>query len=176
VQAFVSGTWSEAKAAPYVDQAYALGRAIADAELDLACGPGTGIARHVIDAYVASERRGVVRYFLPLQSEMESVGEPVNEGADEIIQTEFDYPMRNVYQVKQSDGLFVLTGGDGALEEILPSVIDYQIPVAIVENAGSASRAMRTLLDIYPEWTDLVLFGATVEAIVDEWLARVLDA
>jgi predicted Rossmann-fold nucleotide-binding protein len=173
LQVFVSGTWSEAKAAPFVGEAELLGRAIADHGLDLACGPGTGIARHVIDGYLSRANRGVVRYYLPLRAEMEAVGEPVNPGADEIVETEFDYPMRNVYQVQQSHGLFVLTGGDGTLEEILPAVIDYRLPVAIIEDAGSASIAMKRLVEIYPEWTELVVFGRTVGDVVDEWLSRV---
>jgi predicted Rossmann-fold nucleotide-binding protein len=156
------------------DQAKELGKAIATAGLDLACGPGTGITRHVIDAYRACSARGTVRFYLPLQSEMEAVGEPVEPGADSLVQTEFDYPMRNVYQVKQSQGLFVLTGGDGSLEEILPAVIDYGLPVAIVDGAGSAARAMRALLDIYPEWSTLVTFGTDVGTLVGPWLDRVL--
>lgn len=174
MQVFVSGTWSEAKAAPYVDQAHELGRAIAGAGLDLACGPGTGIARHLIDGYRACSSRGLVRYYLPLRSEMEAVGESVEDGADEIVQTEFDYPMRNVFQVKQCQGLFVLTGGDGTLEEILPAVIDYALPVAIVDGAGSASLAVRALLELYPDWSSLVMFGPDAGSLIQPWLERVL--
>ena len=173
MQVFVSGTWSEAKAAPYIDQANQLGEAISRAGLDLACGPGTGIARHVIDGYRGCSPRGVVRYYLPLQSEMEAVGEPVEDGADEIVQTDFDYPMRNVFQVKQSRGLFVLTGGDGTLEEILPAVIDYALPVAVVDGAGSASLAMRALIELYPEWSSLVTFGPNARSLIGPWLERV---
>ena len=174
MQVFVSGTWSEAKAAAFADEGELLGRAIAASGLDLACGPGTGIARHVIDGFRSVPDRGSVRYYLPLRAHMEAVGEPVNPGADEIVETEFDYPMRNVFQVQQSDGLFVLTGGDGTLEEILPAVIDYHLPVAIIENAGSASNAVKSLLGLYPEWAELLLFGANVAEMVDEWLSRVL--
>lgn len=170
---FVSGTWGEAKAAPYAAQGILLGRRIAEAGLDLSCGPGTGIARHVIDGYRAVEGRGSVRYYLPLQSEMEAVGEEVAPGADEIVQTELDYPMRNVLQVKESDGLFALTGGDGTLEEIIPAVVDYEIPVQIIDGAGTAAAAIHALLEIYPGWSDYVEFGATVEECFDGWLARV---
>jgi hypothetical protein len=106
---------------------------------------------------------------------MEAVGESVEPGADEVIETDLDYPMRNVFQVKQCQGLFVLTGGDGALEEILPALIDYEIPVAILEGAGSAASAIRMLLTLYPEWGRLVLTGPKVESIVDEWLSRILN-
>lgn len=175
MQVFVSGTWKEEKALPFASEAEGLGRALAEAGLDLACGPGTGIARHVIDGYRTVESRGVVRYYLPQRSEMEAVGEPVNDGADEIIETEFDYPMRNVFQVKQSQGLFVLTGGDGTLEEILPAVIDYDHPVAILEGAGTAATAMRALMEVYPDWARLVTIGSDVTSMLEEWLPRVLS-
>lgn len=171
MQIFVSGTWKESKALDYRDQALTLGKGLADAGYDLACGPGTGIARHVIDGYKSRSRRGVVRYYLPLESEMAKVGETVEPGADEIEQTNFDYVMRNVYQVKQSDGLFVLTGGDGTLEEILPAIIDYGLAVGIVEAAGTAAKAMKGLVAIFPEWKSHVIFGVDV----DETLPKFLD-
>ena len=161
-QAFVSGTWRPEKAAPYTDEAMLLGRSLADAGFDLACGPGTGLARLVTDGYRSAPTRGFVRYYLPRRELMEAVGEVVEEGADDVVETELDYPMRNVFQVQQSSGVFCLTGGDGALEELLPAVIDYRLPVAIVEDAGSAARAMKLLLDIWPEWGELVRFGPSV--------------
>ena len=50
-QVFVSGTWRDDKARPYKDQALHLGRRLAERDFDLACGPGTGISRYVIDGY-----------------------------------------------------------------------------------------------------------------------------
>jgi len=175
MQVFVGGTWKSEKAEPYREEGHLLGQRIAEAGLDLACGPGTGIARHVVDGYRMASPRGKVRFYLPLKSEMELVGEPVEDGADELIWTEYDYVMRNVWQIKQCCGLFVLTGGDGALEEILAAVIDYKIPVAIVENAGSAAQAMRALIEIYPDWNEFVAFGSDVEHAVQPWLDAVLS-
>lgn len=174
MRVFVSGTWSEVKAAPFADQGRLLGRRIAEAGLDLSCGPGTGIARHVIDGYRSVASRGSVRYYLPLEDEMTAVGEVVEPGSDEIIQTGLDYPMRNVLQVKESDGLFALTGGDGTLEEIIPALVDYALPVQIIDGTGTAARAIRALLEIYPDWSDLVEFGSSVDTCVDDWLDRVL--
>ena len=159
MQIFVSGTWREAKAEPYRTQATILGRMVAQEGFDLSCGPGTGIARHVIDGYRAEAARGVVRYYLPSRELMSAVGEDVHDGADEIVQTEFDYPMRNVWQVKQCVGLFVITGGDGTLEEVLPALIDYRIPVAMLEGSGSAATAVHLLCDIYRSGVSLLLFG-----------------
>lgn len=173
VQIFVSGTWKSDKAARYRAQGLLLGQRLALAGHDLACGPGTGVARHVIDGYRSVAERGRVRYYLPDAASMREAGEAVEEGADDIEHTEFDYPMRNTYQVSRCQGLFVLTGGDGTLEEILPAIIDYGQPVAIVEGAGTAARAMRLLIDIYPAWTDQVLFGGDVAALIEPFLDRV---
>jgi predicted Rossmann-fold nucleotide-binding protein len=173
MQIFVSGTWKSEKAQPYRDQAHQLGARIATAGLDLACGPGTGIARYVIEGYRAAQPSGVVRFYLPTAGDMAAAGEAVQAEADEIEHTGLDYPMRNVLQVKRSDGLFVLTGGDGALEEILPAVIDYGVPVAIVQGAGTAAVAVAALLDVYPDWHRLVTIGRDVDALIDDFIARV---
>jgi len=173
IQIFVSGTWKTSKAAEYRDQGWSLGQFLARAEVDLACGPGTGIARHVIDGFRSEPGRGRVRYYLPLRAEMEKVGETVEDGADEIVETGFDYPMRNVWQVKQSHGIFVLTGGDGTLEEVLPAVIDYGLPVAVVDGAGTAAVALRGLIKVYPDWEGLLRIGPDVQSIVQPFIDQV---
>lgn len=173
MQVFVSGTWKREKAQPYREQAYRLGASIAAGGFDLACGPGTGIARYVIEGFRAAQPSGVVRFYLPTADDMAAAGEEVQGTADEIEHTGLDYPMRNVLQVKRSDGLFVLTGGDGALEEILPAVIDYKVPVAIVEGAGTAAAAVAVLLDIYPDWRRRITLGPNVDTLIGDFLARV---
>jgi len=170
---FVSGTWRAERAEPHRDDARRLGEAIARRGFDLACGPGTGIARHVIDGYRAVSPRGSVRFVLPRQELMDLVGEVAEHGHDEIERTAYDYPMRNVWQISQCQGLIVLTGGDGALEEILPALIDYRIPVGIVRGSGPAAAAVERLLDLFPEWGEMLVFGATAAGIVDEVLDRV---
>ena len=173
MQIFVSGTWNPEKAQPYSAQALELGARIAAGGFDLACGPGTGIARHVIDGFRQAPARGKVRYYLPREADMRAVGEEVMPGADEIEHTGLDYPMRNLLQVKRSDGLFVLTGGDGALEEVIAAVVDYRVPVAIVAGAGSAAAAVTALLEVYPAWRALVEFGPDVSSLIDPFLTRV---
>jgi len=153
MQVFVSGTWRNDKAARYTEAAASVGTLIATAGYSLACGPGTGIARHVIDGFRSvSPRAGVVRYYLPAESHMVAVGEEIQGGYDQIIRTDFDYPMRNVYQVGQSHGLIVISGGDGTLEETLPSLINYRLPVAALKGSGQAVAALEALLDVFPLW------------------------
>ena len=104
---------------------------------------------------------------------MRAAGEEVMPGADEIEWTGLDYPMRNLLQVSRSDGLFVLTGGDGALEEVIAAVVDYRVPVAIVEGAGSAAAAVTALLEVYPAWRELVALGPDVGSLIEPFLTRV---
>lgn len=172
-QVFVSGTWRAERAAPYTAVAHRIGERIGLAGFDLACGPGTGIARPTIDGFRTVDPRGQVRYYLPRAELMSDVGETVEDGWDELLQTDHDYPMRNVWQVAQSDGLLVLTGGDGALEEILPALIDYGLPVGILRNSGPAAIAIERLVDLFPEWEQLLLITDDLESIFDQFAERV---
>jgi predicted Rossmann-fold nucleotide-binding protein len=167
-QIFVSGTWRSDKAAAYADEARRVGQLIADAGYSLGCGPGTGVARHAIDGFRSvSDRTGKVRYYLPAEHHMQAVGEEVEPGADEIIQTDLDYPMRNVHQISKSIGLIVITGGDGALEEILPALADYDVPVSALRGSGQAATALAALVQIFPEWASNVLITDEPDDLVD---------
>lgn len=171
-QIFVSGTWRTEKAAKFADELFSVGQAIANAEYDLACGPGTGAARHAVDGYRSVTTRGKVRYFLPEQSHMLAVGEEVAPGHDEIVQTEMDYPIRNVFQISHSRGLIAVTGGDGTLEEILPALIDYNIPVGILKASGQAADALALLVDVFPNWREQLLIDASIDKLVKFVLDR----
>jgi uncharacterized protein (TIGR00725 family) len=167
-QIFVSGTWRSDKAAGHAEPAYRVGQLLASAGYSLACGPGTGIARHAVDGFRSvPHRTGKVRFFLPAAVHMKAVGEEVQPGADEIIQTDFDYPMRNVHQISKSSGLIVITGGDGTLEEILPALADYNLPVSGHRGSGQAVQALETLIKIFPDWAPRVLISDTPENLVN---------
>ncbi len=171
MQVFVSGVWSEKKAAPYAAQAFELGQLLARLGYDLASGPGTGISRYVIDGYRSIQPRGTVRFYLPAAGEMEKVGEVVGEGADEIIETDLDYPMRNILQVRSSQGVVIVTGGDGTLEEAITALADYEIPVAALRKSGTAATALELLVTIYPQWQPRLKIGDSVNELVD-FIAR----
>jgi|GEM_PF-3217160 len=157
-QIFFSGTWQEGKATAYGSVAFRIGEMIAESGFSLSCGPGTGIARHALDGFRSvDDRVGVVRFYLPAVRHMLAVGEEVQEGWDEIVRTDFDYPMRNVFQVSKAVGLVVVTGGDGTLEEILPALVDYGIPVGVLRGSGQAAVALETLLDVFPVWQENTL-------------------
>lgn len=155
IQIFVSGFSNDEKATPFKFQAIELGKLIALKGYNLSCGPGTGIARYVIDGFRSVENRyGNVIYYLPLKSEMDKVGEKIEHGADEIIETHYDYPMRNVYQISKSNAVILVTGGDGSLQEVIVALSDYKIPVAGLKNSGNAVEALEALSKIFTSWND----------------------
>lgn len=173
-QVFVAGTWRADRAAEHAAAARMTGVMIAEAGFSLACGPGTGIARHAIDGFRSVQSRlGRVRYHLPSRDAMAAAGEQVMPGHDDLIESDLDYPMRNVWQVKQSSGLIAITGGDGTLEEILPALIDYGLPVGVLRESGQAAEALELLLDVFPVWKAQVLLSADPVAIASFVLDRV---
>lgn len=164
---FVSGTWNRTKAERFSKEGILLGSLVAGKGYDLVCGPGTGMARHVIDGYRSVQNHGKVTYYLPTKANMEAVGESVEGGADEIIYTDFDYPLRNIFQIKMSDALIILTGGDGALEEAICALADYRLPVAAYRGSGTAAIALDYLQSLYPSWPELLFVSDEIEELVD---------
>ena len=165
---FVAGTWSKKKALKFAEVAYSLGRQIAEKEHDLICGPGTGIAEHVVSGFRSVEnRKGKITFYLPNRYEMEKVGEVVGEGADFIIETDYDYPMRNIFQIRKSEAVFILTGGDGTLEEAIVALADYNLPVAAYKNSGVAIDALEMLLPLFPFWTRFLKIGDDVTVLLE---------
>jgi len=172
-QVFVAGTWSDQKAAPLAESAHRVGVLLAEAGVDLACGPGTGVAGHVVAGYRSvAGRRGRVRYYLPTPEAMRAAGEEVRPGADDIVQTGLDYPMRNVYQISRSHGLVVIGGGDGTLEEVIAAVVDYRLAVGVLAGSGKAATAVERLLEVFPEWHQQVLLGKNSDKLVRHVLDR----
>ena len=167
MQVCVAGTWEEHKARSYAEMGKSLGKKIALRGYDLSCGPGTGMARHVVDGYRSVANRGKVRYYLPAIKEMELVGETIEEGSDEIIQTELDYPMRNIYQIKNSNAVVIITGGDGTLEEAICALSDYHLPVSVLKDSGKAAKALELLQDIFVDWQEKLLISSDIDELLE---------
>lgn len=164
---FVAGTWNSKKAGEYKAVANAIGIGLAKRGFDLTTGPGTGISGEVIAGYKSISNRGTLRVYLPSAESMQLVGEEVVGEFDETVHTDFDYPMRNVFHIKQSDALVVITGGDGTLEECLPALIDYSLPTIVVEDSGAAARALAWLSEnLFPEWKQNLYFVRSAEDVL----------
>lgn len=167
---FVSGSWQEKKAFNLAPEARKLGQLLAEAGFDLTIGPGTGVARYVIEGYRSIAGRGEVFFYLPSEPEMERVGERIEPGADQIFETGLDYPMRNLIQVKESDAVVAIGGSSGTVTEIIAAALDYHKPV-IVLTVGEAYRSIMALSDIKGK----VNYTSTVEEIVNLLKERLLS-
>lgn len=175
MRVFVAGTWRKKKASDFANVATSLGQQLAERGYDLACGPGTGISEFVIQGYRSVDSRGEVIFFLPDRREMEKVGEEVGFGADRIVETDLDYPMRNIYQIRASDALFIVTGGDGTLEEGVIALADYGIPVAALRGSGPAVQALELLLPLFPVWEKLLKIGESVPDLLDHLASNMIN-
>lgn len=173
-QVFAAGTWRQVTA-EHAAAAHRVGVLIAEAGCDLASGPGTGVSEHVIAGFRSVPgRAGRVRFWLPRPEVMAAAGEiPRLDLADEVIQTDLDYPARNLRQVSLSQGVVVVTGSDGTLEEILPALVDYQLPVGVLRGSGKAAIGLELLLGVFPEWRPLVRFDTAPEPITRWVLDRI---
>lgn len=159
---FVSGSWRSEEGRRYAAEAQALGKLLAERGFDLIIGPGTGVARSVIDGYHSVKNRGEIFFYLPRLKEMKRVGEEMEDGADHIIETEQDYPTRNLIMIRKADAVIAIDGFAGTLSEIIASVMDYQKPTAALENSGEAVNIAKQLEHI----KDKIFFSEKVEAIV----------
>lgn len=160
---FVSGSWRPQEGKVYAKPAFELGKLLAERSFDLIIGPGTGVAGKVINGYRSVKNRGEVIFYLPRLKEMKRVGEEMEEGADRIIETEQDYPMRNLIMIRKSDAMIAIDGFAGTLSEILASVMDYHKPTAALEDSGEAVVASRTLRHI----RDKIFYSKDVKELVD---------
>lgn len=169
-QIFVAGEWRAQEAEPLAEVGREVGRLLAEEGFILTCGPGSGLARYVLEGYnsVRSQMKPELprpRFYLPKLSDMRRVGErEENYGIEvEIIRTELDYPSRNVRQVKESDAMIAIGGGAGTLQEVIYAAYDFNIPVAVLESTGDVVSAIKQLTKI----RDQVFFGNNAEKLVD---------
>lgn len=159
---FVSGSWRQEEGRLYAEVAFKLGKLLAENGFDLVIGPGTGVARSVIDGYRSVKERGEITFYLPKLKEMKRVGEEMEEGADRVVVTEQDYPTRNLIMIRKSDAVVAIDGFAGTLSEIIAAVLDYHKPTAALEDSGEAIRASKLLTHIQSH----IFYSKSIEEIV----------
>lgn len=167
---FVCGSWNKKSGEKYIQEAYVLGVLLAQNQVDLIIGPGTGTAKNVIKGYHSVSPRGKVIFYLPQLKEMKRVGEEMEEGADEVIWTELDYPHRNLMQVKKADAVIALGGQAGSLTEVIAAVLDYHKPTAIYDDDSSELvQASKLLTQLQP----YVFYSKDLKELVSSILSRI---
>jgi len=168
---FVSGGWQPHKVKHLAERAEELGRLLAEHGFDMTCGPGTGIAKFVIKGYRSVPKRGKIVFYLPKLSEMKRVGEEMEEGADDVVKTNAEYPIRNLLQVKESDAVVGIGGSAGTLTEVIAAVMDYHKPVAMFEDGSESVQAAKIISKIRPH----IFFSRSVVEVVS-YLKKILHS
>ena len=167
----MSGGWQPHKVKHLAERAEELGRLLAEHGFDMTCGPGTGIAKFVIKGYRSVPKRGKIVFYLPKLSEMKRVGEEMEEGADDVVKTNAEYPIRNLLQVKESDAVVGIGGSAGTLTEVIAAVMDYHKPVAMFEDGSESVQAAKIISKIHPH----IFFSRSVVEVVS-YLKKILHS
>ena len=129
----IVGSWREENNYECENEAKEVGRLLALKGAVLVSGGGIGVSRLVVDSY---RENGGEKYicYLPSKEEMKKVGDTIGPKPDEIIETNLDYPGRNLVMLKECDGVIALNGSLGALTELINAIIDYKKRVAVFDS------------------------------------------
>jgi len=142
----ILGSWQKEKAQFYKKEAEELGKVLADEGHTLISGGGTGISELVINSYKKHGGKHYTAYILS-KKEMEKVGEQIGPKPDKLIETNLDYPERNVVMVRECDGAIAIHGGLGTLTEIIHAVKDYNKKVSVID-VGELAQWIRAIPDL----------------------------
>ncbi|KKT71661.1 MAG: hypothetical protein UW68_C0059G0003 [Candidatus Collierbacteria bacterium GW2011_GWB1_44_6] len=153
----VIGTWKKEKAKECWEEANKLGELLAKNNHILVSGGGTGISELVVNSYKKNKGKKYIAYF-PSKEEMEKVGEEKGPEPDKIVETNVDYPERNIIMVKNCEGIIALHGGLGTLTEIIHAVKDYNKKVSVIDKGELAS-----LIKLIPELKEKVFLTSNVK-------------
>ena len=142
----VSGTWRREKAEQYRTEAEQVGMLLATRGHILVTGAGTGMSELVVRSYKV---HGGSKYtaYLPSEKCRAEVGEELGPQPDEIIETNVDYPTRNVMMVRDIDAIIALNGGLGTLTEVIHGANDYNKRAAVIDR-GELGQWIKNISDL----------------------------
>ena len=128
----IFGTWQAHKAAECKKEAEEVGKLIAERGHTLVSGGGTGISKFVVESYRKNNGKKYIAYF-PSKKIMKIVGENPGPKPDEVVETNVDYPERNLIMIRNCDAIVALHGGLGTLSEMIAAVKDYHMKVSVID-------------------------------------------
>lgn len=128
----ILGSWHAEKAAAVLKEAKELGEMLAKSGHVLVSGGGPGISALVVEAYKNAGGQKYIAYLTDYKIR-EKVGEEIGPEPDEKVETDLDYPKRNIKMVRESDIIVALHGGLGALAEMIHAVKDYGKCVYLID-------------------------------------------
>jgi hypothetical protein len=126
------GSWQAHKAIECKKEAEEIGKELAERGHILISGGGTGISKLVVEAYKKNKGKQFIAYF-PSEQIMKKVGEEKGPKPDKVIETNVDYPERNLIMIRNCDAIIALHGGLGTLAEIINAVKDYHKKVSVID-------------------------------------------
>jgi len=93
---------------------------------------------------------------------MGKVGEELGPKPDKLIETNLDYPERNIVMVRKCEGVIAIHGGLGTLTEIIHAVKDYNKKVSVID-VGELAKLVKSI----PELEKKVFFTKGAKKAVD---------
>ena len=126
------GSWQKEKAIECEKEAKEIGKILAERGHILVSGGGEGISKFVVESYRKNKGKKFIAYF-PSKTIMKKVGENPGPKPDEAIDTNVDYPERNLIMIRNCDAILALHGGLGTLSEMIAAIKDYGKKVSIID-------------------------------------------
>lgn len=155
------GSWQKEKAIASKKEAEEIGKILAQEGHILISGGGTGISELVVNSYKKNKGKQYICY-IPSKKQMEKVGELLGPKPDKLIETNLDYPERNVVMVRECDAVIALHGGLGTLSEIIHAVKDYDKKVSVID-FGELSQWIKSI----PELHKKVLLTSNIKQAIE---------
>ncbi|MBU4069436.1 MAG: LOG family protein [Nanoarchaeota archaeon] len=107
---------------------------------------GEGVSEIIVKSYKANGGKKYICY-IPSKKQMEMVGENIGPKPDELIETNVDYPERNIIMVRECDSVIALNGGIGTLTEIIHAIKDYSKKVSVID-LGELSSWIKSIPEL----------------------------
>jgi hypothetical protein len=134
------GSWEAHKAIECKKEAEEIGILLAERGHVLISGGGTGISKLVVEAYKKNKGKKYIAYF-PSMKIMKKVGEEKGPKPDKVIETNVDYPERNLIMIRDCDAIIALHGGLGTIAEMIHATKDYGKKIALIDTKELAEWA-----------------------------------
>lgn len=138
------------------------GKEIAKKGHILFTGTSTGISKYASKG--AKSENGLVLGISPYTERKESEFISL-ENHDTIIFSGFGYKGRNVLTIKSADGVIIINGGFGTLNEVTIAEGENK-PIVIIENTGEASQIIREIFQrLNPDYSKIRYVNNPIEAV-----------
>jgi uncharacterized protein (TIGR00725 family) len=157
----IIGSWKKEECKVCNNEAKQVGQILAEKGHVLISGAGTGMSEIVVNSYKQNKGKKYIAY-LPSKKEREKAGEKLGPQPDEIIETNVDYPEKNIIMVKSCDAVIALHGGLGTLTEIIHAVKDYNKKVSVIDKGR-----LPEIIRLIPELKKKVFLTSDVNKAIE---------